>query len=110
VFPWDEPARKLHARLMVLKAERAALEDDEDTTDELLAKHDNKFTKPLKDINALLRRGYTFDTLPEHAGETTSMCSGVGPLHLRHEVRIKAQLQDRSSLGFARQRRISHLI
>jgi adenine-specific DNA-methyltransferase len=69
VFPWNEQCQKLHARLMDLKAERKELEDDEDTTDEVLAKQSKKFTKPLKDLNALLRREYTLDTLPEHAGD-----------------------------------------
>jgi adenine-specific DNA-methyltransferase len=69
VFPWNEQCRKLHARLMDLKAERAELEEDEDATDEVLAKHDRKFTRPLRDLNALLRREYTLATLPEHAGD-----------------------------------------
>jgi adenine-specific DNA-methyltransferase len=69
VFPWDDKASKLHARILDLKAERAELEDDEDTTDEILAKHEKKFSKPLKDLNTLLGRSYTLDTLPEHAGD-----------------------------------------
>jgi adenine-specific DNA-methyltransferase len=79
VFPWDERCQKLHARILVLKDERTELEDDEDTTDEILAKHDRKFAKPLKDLNTLLGRSFTLDTLPEHAGDP--LPAAALPLH-----------------------------
>ncbi|MDX2308772.1 MAG: site-specific DNA-methyltransferase [Hyphomicrobium sp.] len=79
VFPWDEKCQKLHARILDLKAERAELEDDEDATDEILAKHNKKFGKPLKDLNTLLGRKYTLDTLPEHAGDP--LPAAALPLH-----------------------------
>ena len=79
VFPWDERCQKLHARILDLKAERAELEDDDDTTDEILAKQDRKFAKPLKDLNTLLGRSYTLDKLPEHAGDP--LPAAALPLH-----------------------------
>ena len=78
VFPWDERCQKLHARIRPQGRARE-LEDDEDTTDEMLAKHDKKFAKPLKDLNALLGRSYTLDTLPEHAGDP--LPAAALPLH-----------------------------
>jgi adenine-specific DNA-methyltransferase len=69
IFPWDERCQKLHARILDLKLQGAELEEDEDTTEEMLAKHDRKFAKPLKELNLLLGRSYTLDTLPEHAGD-----------------------------------------
>jgi adenine-specific DNA-methyltransferase len=69
VFPWDERCQKLHARILALKDERVELEDDEDTTDAALAKHDKKLSRPLRDLNTLLGREYTLDTLPEHPGD-----------------------------------------
>lgn len=79
VFPWNEKCQKLYARIIDLKTVRAELEDDEDTTDEVLAKHDKKFAKPLKDLNTLLGRSYTLDTLPEHAGDP--LPEAALPLH-----------------------------
>lgn len=79
VFPWEERAQKLHAKLIDLEVERSELEDDDDSSDEVLAKHDKKFTKPLKELNALLRRDYTLDTLPEHAGDP--LPNAALPLH-----------------------------
>jgi adenine-specific DNA-methyltransferase len=79
VFPWGEACQKLHATILRLKAERAELEEDEDTTEELLAKHNRKFSKPLRDLNALLRRDYTLDSLPEHAGDP--LPAAALPLH-----------------------------
>ena len=79
VFPWDERCQKLHGRILDLKTERAELDDDEDTTDEILSKHDKKFSKPLKDLNTLLGRSYTLDSLPEHAGDP--LPEAALPLH-----------------------------
>jgi adenine-specific DNA-methyltransferase len=69
VFRWDDRCQKLHTRILDLKTERAELEEDEDTTDEILSKQDKKLAKHLKELNALLGRSYTLDTLPEHAGD-----------------------------------------
>ena len=79
VFPWDEASQRHHATLTRLKAERAELEGDEDTAEEVLARHDRKFTRPLRDLNALLRRDYTLDTLPEDAGDP--LPAAALPLH-----------------------------
>ena len=79
VFVWEEKCQKLHARILDLKAERAELEDDEEATDEILAKHDKKFSKPLKGLNILLGRTYTLNTLPEHAGDP--LPDAALPLH-----------------------------
>ena len=79
VFPWDERCQKLHARILALKEERSELEDDEETTDEILVKHERKFAKPLKELNALLGRSYALDTLPEHAGDP--LPAAALPLH-----------------------------
>lgn len=79
VFPWGDKCQKLHARLLTLKEEHAELQEDEDANDEVVAKHGKKFTKPLKDLNTLLRRTYTLDSLPEHAGDP--LPDNALPLH-----------------------------
>lgn len=66
VYPWDDKAAKLHAKILDLLAEREDLEGDEDAD---LVKHDRKIAKALKDLNAALKRSYTLDTLPEYAGD-----------------------------------------
>jgi adenine-specific DNA-methyltransferase len=79
VFPWDERCQKLHAKIVELMAERTQLEDDEDTTDELLAKHNRKLTRSLRDLNVLLGRNYTLQTLPGYAGDPLPVAAL--PLH-----------------------------
>jgi adenine-specific DNA-methyltransferase len=69
VFLWNERCQKLHARILELKTERAELEEDEETPDEILVKHDKKFHKPLKELNTLLGRNYNLDSIPDHSGD-----------------------------------------
>ncbi len=66
VYRWEDKATKLHTRILDLLAEREDLADDEDAN---LVKHDRKIAKSLKDLNATLKRSYTLETLPEHAGD-----------------------------------------
>jgi len=66
VYPWDEKAAKLHSKTLDLLAECEDLAGDEDAD---LVKHDRKIAKALKNLNTILNRGYTIDTLPEHAGD-----------------------------------------
>ncbi len=66
VYPWEDKPAKLHTKILDLLAEREDLADDEDAD---LVKHDRKIAKALKDLNAALKRSYTLETLPEHAGD-----------------------------------------
>lgn len=66
VYPWEEKAAKLHAKILDLLVEREDLAIDEDAD---LVKHDRKIAKALKDLNSALKRSYSLETLPEHAGD-----------------------------------------
>ena len=66
VYPWDDKAIKLHTKIVDQLVEREDLANDEDAD---LVKHDRRIAKTLKDMNAALKRSYTLETLPEHAGD-----------------------------------------
>jgi len=74
VYPWDDKAAKLHAKIVALQEERAETaaaiaRGDEEFDDRDLIKLDKALAKQLKALNAALKRSYTLATLPEHAGD-----------------------------------------
>jgi adenine-specific DNA-methyltransferase len=74
VYPWDDKAAKLHAKIVVLQEERADIaaaiaRGDEEFDERDLIKLEKALAKQLKALNAALNRSYMLATLPEHAGD-----------------------------------------
>lgn len=74
VYPWDDKAAKLHAKIVALQEERAETaaaiaRGDEEFDDRDLIRLDKVLAKQLKALNTALNRSYTLATLPEHAGD-----------------------------------------
>lgn len=67
VYPWNDRAIRLHNKIVDLLAEREDLADGEDAD---VVRQDRRIARALKDLNAAVKRSYTLETLPEHAGDT----------------------------------------
>jgi adenine-specific DNA-methyltransferase len=74
IHPWAEKPAKAHAKLKPLIAERERMRSNWDRGDEEIdetdiVKQDKKIGKAVTELNRLLGRSYTFDTIPQHAGD-----------------------------------------
>lgn len=74
VHPWDEKPFRAHAKVKALIAERERIRSNWDRGDEEIdetdiAKQDKKIGRAISELNKLLGRSYSVDTLPEHAGD-----------------------------------------
>lgn len=66
VYPWEDKAQRLHAKIGDLREEQKGASADEDFDP---VRHEKKIAKALRDLNKVLGRSYTLDSLPEYAGD-----------------------------------------
>ncbi|MDR6852686.1 adenine-specific DNA-methyltransferase [Sphingomonas sp. BE123] len=103
VHPWDEKPTKVYIKVKALIAERERMRSNWDRGDEEIdetdiAKQDKKIGKAIGELNKLLGRTYSIDTLPEHAGDPLP-AAALEPHAAWWEARIGRQTEIDKSIA-----------